>query len=81
MEEEEEEEELMSTSQCVNINDKPLRSTLHYTCGQIFRWAHLCVKLVVAEIEGGVDWLKRLKVDIDFFLLALLCHYSTTVHN
>lgn len=39
------------------------------------------MELVVTQIEGGVNWLKRLKVDVDFFLLALFCHYSTTVHN
>ncbi len=43
--------------------------------------SHLGVELVVAEVQGGVDWLKRLKVDIDFLLLAFLCHNGTTVNN
>ena len=32
----------------------------------------LRVKLVVAEVEGRVDRLERLKVDVDFFLLPLV---------
>lgn len=75
------EEELTRMSQYVNSYDKLLSLTLNYTWKQTLKKAHLRVKLVVAEIQGGVDWLKGLKVDIDFFLLALLCHYSTTVHN
>lgn len=43
--------------------------------------SHLSVELVVTEVQGGVDWLKRLKVNIDFLLLAFLCHNGTTVHN
>lgn len=43
--------------------------------------SHLSVKLVVAEVQGGVDWLKRLKVDIDFLLLAFLCHNGAAVHD
>lgn len=39
------------------------------------------MELVVAEVQGGVDRLKRLKVDIDFLLLAFLCHNGATVHN
>lgn len=42
---------------------------------------HLGVELVVAEVQGGVNWLKRLKVDIDFLLLPFFCHNGATVHN
>lgn len=43
--------------------------------------SHLGVELVVAKVQGGVDWLKRLKVDINFLLLALVCHNGATVNN
>lgn len=39
------------------------------------------MELVVAEVQGSVDWLKRLKVDIDFLLLAFLRHNGSTVHD
>lgn len=43
--------------------------------------SHLGVKLVVAEVQGSVDRLKRFKVDVNFLLLAFLCHNGATVHN
>lgn len=43
--------------------------------------SHLGVELIVAEVQGGVDWLKRLKVNIDFLLLAFLGHNGATVHD
>lgn len=39
------------------------------------------MKLVVAKVQGGVDWLERLKVDIDLLLLAFLCHNGATIYN
>lgn len=39
------------------------------------------MELVVAEVQGGVDWFKRLKVNIDFLLLAFLCDNGATIHN
>lgn len=45
------------------------------------RRSYLSVKLVVAEVQGSVDRLKRLKVDVNFLLLAFLCHNGATVHN
>lgn len=43
--------------------------------------SYLGVKLVVAEVQGSVDRLKRFKVDVNFLLLAFLCHNGATVHN
>ena len=37
------------------------------------------MELVVAEVEGGVDGLEGLKVNVDFLLLALLCHNGAAV--
>jgi hypothetical protein len=39
------------------------------------------MELVVTEIQRSVDGFKRLKVDIDFFLFALISHNGATVHN
>lgn len=39
------------------------------------------MELVVAEVQGSVDWLKRFKVNVNFLLLAFLCHNGATVHN
>ena len=39
------------------------------------------MKLVVTEIEGGVDRLEGLEVDIDLLLLPLLCHYCAAVDD
>jgi hypothetical protein len=39
------------------------------------------VKLVVTEVEGGVDRLEGLKVNIDLLLLALLCDYCAAVYD
>lgn len=51
-------------------------------CIKILRkFSHLGVELVVTEVQGGVDWFKRLKVNIDFLLLAFLCHNCATIHN
>ena len=41
----------------------------------------LSVKLVVAEIQRGVDGLERLKVDVDHLLLALVRQNGATVDN
>lgn len=42
---------------------------------------YLGMELVVTEVQGGVDWLKRLKVDIYFFLLPFVCNNGAAVHN
>ena len=34
---------------------------------------HLCVELVVAEVQCGVDGPERLEVDVDSLLLAVVC--------
>ena len=39
------------------------------------------MELVIAEIEGSVDWLKRLKVYIDFFLFSFIGDDGTTVND
>ena len=41
----------------------------------------LCVEAVVAEVEGGVDWSERLKVNVDLLFLALLRDHGATVHD
>mmetsp|Transcript_14226 Transcript_14226/g.24090 ORF Transcript_14226/g.24090 Transcript_14226/m.24090 type:complete len:221 (-) Transcript_14226:134-796(-) len=41
----------------------------------------LCVEFVVAEVQGGVDGLEGLEVDVDFLLLAVVCHDSACVHD
>lgn len=43
--------------------------------------SYLCVEFVVTEVQGGVDGLERLKVDVDLLLFALLCHDGATVHH
>lgn len=43
--------------------------------------SNLSVKLVVAEVQGGVDRLERFKVNVNFLLLAFLSHNGATVHN
>ena len=32
----------------------------------------LCVEFIVAEVEGCVDWLEGLKIDVEFALLAFV---------
>jgi hypothetical protein len=39
------------------------------------------VEFVVAEVQGGVDGLEGLEVDVDFLLLAVVCHDSACVHD
>jgi hypothetical protein len=41
----------------------------------------LSVKLVVAEIERGVDGLEGLKVKVDFFLFALVSQDGATIYD
>ena len=43
--------------------------------------SYLGVEFVVTEVQGGVDWLERLKVDVDLLLFALLCHNGPAVHH
>ena len=42
---------------------------------------NLSVEFVVAQIERGIDGLKRLEVNVDSPLLSILSQYSTTVQN
>lgn len=39
------------------------------------------MELVITEIEGSVDWLKRLEVYIDFFLFSFISDDGTTVND
>ena len=39
------------------------------------------MKLVVAEVEGRVDRLKGLKVNVHLLLFALISHNCTTVYD
>jgi len=39
------------------------------------------VELVVAEVEGGVDRLERLEVDVNFLLFALFGHNRSAINN
>ena len=39
------------------------------------------MKLVVAKVEGGVDWAERLEVDVDLSLLAFGGQDFTTVDD
>ncbi len=39
------------------------------------------MKLVVTEVEGGVDRLEGLEVNIDLLLLPLLCDYCAAVDD
>ena len=39
------------------------------------------MKFVVAEVEGRIDRLERLEIDVDLSLLALGGQNFTTVHN
>lgn len=41
----------------------------------------LSVELVVAKVQGGVDGLERLEIDVDLSFLAFLGQDFTTVHN
>lgn len=41
----------------------------------------LCVELVVAEVQGRVDGLERLKIYVDLFLLAVLRQDGTRVQH
>lgn len=63
------------------FQESSLQEKYHMQTQKTSKRSHLGVKLVVAEVQGGVDWLKRLKVDIDFLLLAFLCHNGATVHD
>ena len=39
------------------------------------------MELIVAKVEGGVDWLERLEVDVDLPLLAFRSKNFTTVNH
>ena len=39
------------------------------------------MEFIVAEIEGRVDGLERLEVDVHLLLLALIRHDSSTIHD
>ena len=41
----------------------------------------LGVELIVAKVEGGIDWPERLEVDVDLSLLAFGCQDFTTVDD
>ncbi len=39
------------------------------------------MKLVVTKVEGGVDRLEGLEININFLLLPLLCDYCAAVDD
>ena len=39
------------------------------------------MKLVVAQVEGGIDGLEWLEVDVDFLFFTLFCYNRATVDN
>lgn len=45
------------------------------------RCERLCVKFVIAQVQGCVDGLERLKVDSDLLLLILICEDSSTIND
>ena len=41
----------------------------------------LCVEFVVAEVQGGVDGLEGLEVNVELLLLAIICHHCACVDD
>jgi len=39
------------------------------------------VKLVVTEVQRGVDWLERLEINVDFSFFALGCQDFTAIDD
>lgn len=39
------------------------------------------MELVVAQVEGGVDWLERLEIDCDLLFFSFVGHDGTAVDD
>lgn len=70
---------LSSAKRLVRAWTKPYQQSV-CVCAELLD-VYLSVKLVVAQVETGVDWLERLEVDVDLLLLAFFCDDGSTVQN
>ena len=39
------------------------------------------MELVITEVQGGVDWLEWLEVDVHFLFFSLLGNNGTTIYD
>ena len=60
---------------------KPLLKWQKYLQYKICGSLYLCMKFVIAEVEGCVDWSERFKVDVDFLLFPFFCDDGATVYH
>ena len=43
--------------------------------------AHLCVELVVAEVQRRVNWFERLEIYVHFLFFPILCQDGASIHH
>lgn len=52
------------------------------TCSFInFIFTHLCMKLVITQIQWRIDWFEGLKVYVDFLFFAIISDNCSTVNH
>lgn len=57
-----------------------MRDEKHVCEKHVWEGGHLCVELVVTEIEGGVDGLEGLEIYVHFLFFSILCEDGASIH-